>query len=122
MDRNQRQRQVYDWARTTFGEKHASSQQQRAIRFLEEAIELYQACNGTIDTAHKLIDYVFENPSGEVLQELGGVGVTLLALAEASGISADVAEDKEVQRVLALPQDHFRKRNKVKNDAGFNVS
>lgn len=58
---------------------------------------------------------------GELSQELGGVGVTLLALAAAANVSADDAELTEIRRVLSKPLEHFWARNKVKNDAGFNA-
>ena len=69
--------------------------------------------------AHRLVDYVFSRPVGVLHQELGGVGVCILALAAAAGLSADEEERREVERVLAKPLDHFRQRNAAKNAAGF---
>ncbi len=119
--RSVRQAQVYAWCRLAFGEEHANSLHQRGLRLLEEAIEAYQAAGGAADMAHRLVDHVFSNPVGALNQELGGVGVTLLALAAAASLSADEEEDREVDRVLSKPLEHFRKRNEAKNAAGFNV-
>jgi hypothetical protein len=117
--RDDRQRVVAKWCAAAFGAGHASSIEQRGIRFLEEAIEAYQAAGCSREMAHKLVDYIFDKPAGELFQEFGGVGVTLLAFANAAGISADEAEAKEVARVLAKPLSHFAARNKLKNEAGF---
>jgi hypothetical protein len=119
--RDDRQRRVAEWCAAAFGAEHQSSVPQRGLRFLEEAIEAYQALSGSPEQAHKLIDYIFAKEPGELSQELGGVGVTLLALAEAAGISADAAEQREFGRVLSKPLSHFHARNQAKNDAGFNA-
>lgn len=117
--RDERQKQVADWCAAAFGQDQASSIEQRGIRLLEEAIEAYQACGASADMAHKMVDYIFARPAGTIAQELGGVGVTALALANAAGVSADECEAKEVARVLAKPLTHFAARNQAKNDAGF---
>lgn len=120
--RGERQRAVYDWALACFGEEHVTSLPQRALRLLEEAIEAYQAVGGPIDLAHNCVDVVFSRKVGELYQELGGIGVTLLALAQAAGLDANKAEYDEVQRVLSLPPEHFRKRNEEKNKLGLNIA
>jgi hypothetical protein len=120
--RDGRQKIVSDWCAAAFGVEHASSLPQRGIRLLEEAVELAQACGCAPDMAHKLIDFVFSRPVGKISQELGGVGVTLLALAAAAGHSADGEEASEVARVLAKPPSYFTARDEAKNAAGFNVA
>jgi predicted amidohydrolase YtcJ len=121
-NRDGRQRQVNGWCVRAFGADHAASIPQRGIRMLEESAEAAQATGVSREIAHKLIDYVWDRPKGELAQELGGVGVTLLALAEAAALSADTCEQNEIVRVLSKPIEHFAKRNRVKNDAGFNVA
>ncbi len=113
-----RQRAIFDWATAAFGADQVHPAQ-RALRLLEEAVELFQACNGDRAQAHKLIDFVFDRPLGAWQTELGQVGVTLLALAASLGASADDAEAAEVARVLAKPIEHYTKRNEAKNEAGF---
>jgi hypothetical protein len=71
---------------------------------------------------HKLVDYTFDSPAGRLGQEIGGVGLTLLALAEAADHSAEACEAAEIERVLSKPLSHFAARNKVKNDAGFDLT
>lgn len=117
--RSVRTRSLYAWAISAFGHVEASGVLQRALRFFEEAIELFQACGGDRFAARKMIDYVFDRKAGDAFQELGGVGVTVLLLANALNLSADDCEEAETQRVLSKPIEEFTKRNRLKNDAGF---
>jgi hypothetical protein len=120
--RDTRQRKVGEWCEAAFGTEHATSLPQRGVRLLEEAIEAYQAAGGDLAMGHKLLDFVFARPVGQLGQELGGIGITLLALAQAAGLSADGEEAREFDRVLAKPLSHFTARNEAKNAAGFNVA
>ena len=69
--------QVRDWLYACFGEDVATNKLERNHRFLEEALELVQACGATQEDAHKLVDYTFNRPIGEKFQEVGGVMITL---------------------------------------------
>lgn len=117
--REDRQTQVSAWITAAFGAEQATSVRQRGVRMLEEAIEAYQAagCDGAM--AHDLVAYVFGRPVGELGQELGGVAVGLLGLANAAGLSAEAEEVREVTRVLSKPLEYFAARNAEKNAAGF---
>lgn len=117
--RDWRQTLIGEWTTRSFGEQEACSYPQRGIRLLEEAAEAAQVCAVTEEMALNMIRYVYSRPSGNLNQELGGVGVTLLALAHAAGRSADLCEQTEIARVLNKPIEHFRQRNQAKNDAGF---
>ncbi len=79
--RDERQCKVSEWCAAAFGADHANSVPQRAVRLLEEAIEAYQAAGADPVMAHKLIDFVFSRPAGSLAQEIGDVGLTLLAIA-----------------------------------------
>jgi NTP pyrophosphatase (non-canonical NTP hydrolase) len=117
--RNVQQRRIGEWAVAAFGEAEALSLPQRGLRLLEEAAEAAQAAGVLEEQARHLVGYVWARPVGRLSQELGGVGVTTLALAHAAGFSAAGAEDAEIARVLSKPIEHFSKRNKEKNDAGL---
>jgi NTP pyrophosphatase (non-canonical NTP hydrolase) len=121
LPRDQRQAQITAWARAAFGEAEATGIPQRGVRLLEEAVEAFQACGGDEAMAHKLVKYVFERPPGQIGQELGGVAVTVLALAAAAGLSADEEECREIHRVLSKPIGEFTQRNAAKNAAGFKI-
>lgn len=119
--RKARQDRVFDWVTKAFGPDHANSMPQRATRFLEEAIELYQAAEGDLAMAHRLLDFVFNRPVGELHKEIGAVGFTLLSVAAAAGLSADQEEIREVDRVMSKDPAVFAQRNSEKNAAGFDA-
>jgi NTP pyrophosphatase (non-canonical NTP hydrolase) len=86
----------------------------RAERLLEEAIEVSQAVGMTEARARELVSKVYARPAGRVEDEVGGVGLTLLALCASIGVSADAAEAKEAKRVHGLSQEFWRERHKAK--------
>ncbi|HEX8851259.1 MAG TPA: hypothetical protein VF761_17165 [Gemmatimonadaceae bacterium] len=122
LDRLHRQREIAAWCVQAFGAGHAASVPQRAVRLLEEVLEACQAAGVDPDMAHRLVDFVYARPCGDITKELGGVGVTLLALAEACGVDADVEEVREIRRVMAKPLAEMTARNEAKNAAGFAVA
>lgn len=120
--RSARQTQVARWCAAAFGASHARSLPQRGVRLAEEAIEAAQAAGVDRDMLHRLVDHVYSRPPGELGQEIGGVGITLLALADAAGLDAEAQEGREWLRIESLPLEHFAKRNAAKDAAGFNAS
>lgn len=93
------QERVTDWVRSTFTMKEANDVPERALRMAEEAIELAQACDVDVATAHRLVDYVFSRPKGRPAQELAGCMVALYAVAAATGDDADAELEKELERI-----------------------
>jgi hypothetical protein len=118
MSRNDRQTQVSDLVRDIFGDL-GMDRSERVARFVEEAVELAQA--EEIDRALVLaiVEHVYSKPAGATPQEVGGIGVTLLAFCAAAGISADDCELKEIARIRSFPAEHFRKRQQAKAAAGI---
>lgn len=90
---------VQPWMQACFGAEIASDKVERNHRFLEEALELVQACGCTQSEAHQLVDYVFRRPVGEKHQEVGGVMVTLAALCLAQGLDMHQAGEVELARI-----------------------
>ncbi len=117
--RDARQTRAGQWVRDAFGIEHSASLDVRAMRVLEEAAELAQALGLTIVEALHVVKYVFGRPPGSVPQEIGGLGLGLIALCAAIGISADAEEERELQRVLSMPLEHFRLRQTEKAAAGL---
>jgi hypothetical protein len=93
------QDRVGDWMLACFGEEIAGDKQERNHRFIEEALELVQACGCTQSEAHQLVDYVFERPSGVIAQEAGGVAVTFAALCNAWNLNGDFCAETELVRI-----------------------
>lgn len=116
--RKDRQRRMSAWVARCFGVDRAVSLQERAARTLEEAIELVQACGLPQAKAVTILHEVYLNPPGEIAQEIGGLTTTVLSLAEALNLSADECEQRELERVEALPADHFRQRQARKAAVG----
>ncbi len=87
------------WVMECFGAIVALDPVERNFRFGEEALELLQSCGATASQCHQLVDYVFSREVGEKHQELGGVMVTLAALATANGLTISEAAEKELARV-----------------------
>lgn len=93
------QDRVWEWALECFGVAIVCDHQERNHRFLEEALELANACGCTASEAHQLVDYVFRKSDDEPIQEVGGVMVTLALLCDVHGIDLDTAAEGELARV-----------------------
>lgn len=114
------QAQVQNWCVNTFGEEIANDTRERNWRFLEEALELGQSLKMEKAEALTLVDYVFSRPVGEPKQELGGVMVTLAALAAASNMDMLDVGDIELSRV-STPEmvAKIRAKQDAKRSAGL---
>lgn len=93
------QYRVQVWMRACFGHAISKDRVERNHRFLEEALELVQACGCTPSEAHQLVDYVYGRPIGIKEQEVGGVAVTLAALCDAHDIDMDECGEAELRRI-----------------------
>ena len=93
------QSRVQPWMLACFGAEIAADGAERNHRFLEESLELVQACGCTASEAHQLVDYVYGRPVGERKQEVGGVMVTLAALCLAQGLDMHAAGETELARI-----------------------
>lgn len=93
------QHRVQPWMMECFGPTIAADTQERNHRFLEEALELVQACGASQSEAHQLVDYVYGRPVGDPFQEVGGVMVTLAALCLVQQIDMHIAGEVELSRI-----------------------
>lgn len=119
--RNGRQSWFFDWAQKAFGGE-VINRRVRAFRFLEEAMELAQTQGLTLEDVYRQANYTFAREVGEVKQEIGGVTLSLYALAENLGISVDGCEADELLRVRgATPADYAKMaaKNALKVQAGL---
>lgn len=110
---------IYQWVMRCFGASVANSREERALRVVEEAVELAQSIGAQEAKIAAIVREVYDRPAGEPYQELGGVMVTAYAFAEASRISAEGALMQETKRMLAKSPSHFRKRMQEKIDKGL---
>lgn len=120
--RDRRQQAMLTWAHETFGgieNFDPCSIEERARRFLEEAIELCQAVGITREETAAVADYVFGREPGQPAQEIGGVMVTLNCLAEVLDESVCKAELAEFDRVQSKSKAHFEARHRAKMEVGI---
>lgn len=93
------QARVQPWLLECFGPLIAADAGERNHRFLEEGLELVQACGCSQSEAHQLVDYVYGRPVGEKHQEVGGVMVTLAALCLAQQLDMHACGETELSRI-----------------------
>lgn len=106
------------WAVGIFGPV-AVDRQERALRFLEEAIEVAHV-EGISEVALKAVaKRVYANPPGDVGREIGQASATLEMLAANIGYSASAEGAREFVRVQAISKDVWQKRHKAKVDLGI---
>lgn len=113
------QKSVWQWCRETFdGIAAWETDKERAYRFFEEAGELFQAIGMTREDAIKVVDYVYGRPDGQVSQEIGGVMITLLALASQQGLNVAHCTRIEHDRITQPDiQKKIREKQLAKNQA-----
>lgn len=117
--RQRRQRAAMQWAERCFGDVLVHKPDERALRVLEEALELAQACGIRPTMIAKLVERVYQKPAGTPKEELAQVLFTGIIMAEALKEDADKLEREEFLRVLSLPVDHFTKRHATKIKEGI---
>jgi NTP pyrophosphatase (non-canonical NTP hydrolase) len=108
---------ILHWAVSTFGDL-ALNPRERALRMLEEACELAQACDLTEVDCQNIAKRTWSREKDTVLKEMGGLMVTVHALAAVHHIDVDTALEAEVTRVLSKPRDHWRAKHDAKVAAG----
>lgn len=118
MDSIDLQKRIRRWVETRLGVK-AMKPHERAMRMLEEAIELAQSCGVNVDEATVLVWDVFGKPIGDAAQEIGGAMLTLLACADGSGYVASECALTEMRRIENLDPDKFRKRQQLNAERGI---
>lgn len=106
------------WAEQTFGAV-ARDPQERAMRFIEEAIELAQAMSVDAGTLCTIIERVYSRPAGSVSQEVGQSLGTLELLARVIGVDADHEATAELARVKSIPREEWARRHAAKVALGM---
>jgi hypothetical protein len=110
------QARVQPWLMACFGPEISADKTERNHRFLEEALELVQACGCTASEAHQLVDYVYGRDVGEPSQEAGGVMITLAALCLANGLDMHECGETELARIWTkVEQIRAKQAAKPKN-------
>lgn len=109
------QKAVSKWLVACFGSKLAKDKVERNHRYIEESLELVQACGCSKDEVLKIVDYVYSRDVGERQQELGGAMTTLFALADAYGDDLEACAKTEID-LIWQKIDHIRAKREGKPD------
>lgn len=84
---------------------------------MEEAIELVQACEMPKEDVLTLVNYVYDQPVGDIDQEVGGVLVTLIALCTAQFVNLEIVANQTWKEINAK-MEAIHQSNKTKPRAG----
>ncbi len=98
---------VATWIRSRIGADHMHAKE-RAMRLLEEAIELAQSEGITQGQVNRQAAHVYARPTGEASQEAGGVAVCLLGWCAAAGHRMLDVALTEIERIEAKPIEQIR--------------
>lgn len=106
------------WAVSIFGEG-AEDGEERAMRFIEEAVELVNAVGLSASVVHAIVERIYTRQKGDRGREMGQAMLTLELLAEAYGIDPSRCADVEFARIQAVPKEEWERRHKAKVEAGI---
>lgn len=95
------QLRVRKWVLACFGLQTANFLPERNLRFLEESLELVQSLGMTKAEVMNMVNYTYRRPAGEPAQEVGGVLITLAALASSANLNMNKCGMVELERVEA---------------------
>lgn len=117
------QRRVGEWCVDTFGEDIAHNRKERALRILEEAMELAQVEDLPMPQIFNLALRVWSRPKGDPGQEVAGIGVTLLAYCAAADIDFEKELELEILRIERPEvQEVIRRKQHEKRLAGVSAT
>lgn len=101
------------WLVACLGEETLHSLPDRALRVLEEAVELAQAADIPAEKVVELVQHVYSRPVGRLEQEVAGVLNTVLLTAECIGQDAMHLGSQELTRAWTHI-DAIRRKNRQK--------
>lgn len=104
---------IFNWAKSTFGDS-AADPCERAIRNVEEAVEVAQTLGVDKDMVLRTVERTYSRPAGGILEELGGNLVTLLSLIYVTGNDPEAILYNEVYRITSRSPDVWKKKHDEK--------
>lgn len=109
---------AFIWAKEMFGEV-ATDPRERAMRFLEEAVEVSHSLGLDVDTTLAIVDRVYDRDQGVISRELGQAQITLEVLAKALEVDIEEEANKEFYRIQAVPKAEWERRHAAKQALGI---
>jgi hypothetical protein len=110
---------IWEWGVRCFGLDHMKDRKVRALRLVEEAIELCQAVEVPAEQVQRAVTMVYERPPGAAYQELGSVLLTSIVMAHCMGLDLDAVLGNEICRCLKKSPEEMRARNEEKINLGL---
>jgi NTP pyrophosphatase (non-canonical NTP hydrolase) len=102
---------AHDWAVRSFGAAQMANKKTRALRLVEEAIELCQAVGVDEVDVLKTLAHVYAGEPGEPIQEMGGVLLTAFLMTRVMDVPVIGTFVRELRRVLAKDPAIWAARN-----------
>lgn len=113
------QQLMVSWGIRAFGLEEMRSSYKRALRLVEEAVELGQAADVPVEIAHQIVDMVYGRPVGKTHEEIADVFNTLVAYCASRGLDLEQNVVARFSDLLSEPTEKFRKRVAEKHAAGL---
>ena len=108
-----------DWVQRCFGDNVLNNKQERALRLMEETIELAQSVGVSLDKVYALGTHVYARPRGDPNREIGSVLLTAVVMSRTLGWNDPTNPLlAELRRVLDTDVDKFKKRWQEKIEDG----
>lgn len=98
---------IYNWTVAMFGSARATSKKERALRFIEEEVELVQALGLNHEEVAAVVNRNYQADVGNVAKELAQTQFTLYPLAESIGEDAEELCRSEFNRVRQYPKEYW---------------
>lgn len=114
-------RRIRKWVTDVFGRESFEDLGERAVRCLEEALELAQASGVSKAVARALVHRVYERRSGTVRDEAGDVLFCLLALAESHDLDVEGDLNRKLDDLRYVDPEYFRGKQREKAEAGVSL-
>ena len=116
-----RSKRFLAWAVEMFGEV-ALDPKERALRFVEEAIEACHALGVMDQRLLATLHRVYRRPASDIALELAQSFATLECLAEVAGVDLAAGADAEFARVSAIPKAEWEARHAAKTAVGMTMT
>lgn len=115
------QQLLHRWSDLVFGDRAKEiTPHIRALRLLEEVLELCQADDVLVSEIHTIIDQVYSKPAGYRAEELGGVIICVVAYADIAGWDLeDIFYDEFCRIMDPVIMEKVRRRNLAGDKIGF---
>jgi len=111
-------KRIVAWLETRYGHEITTNRQERAMRLVEESIELAQAEGVSPIIIQNIRNRVYSRPPGSPSQEAAGVMLCLVAWAEATSHDLELISEVELDRIEQVPVEISRQRHQAKADLG----